>query len=168
MTATIKRILVATDFSLDSDAAVSYGLALAKTVHASIHLLHVVENPIAAGVWSSEIYTAEIAALQINLMRDAEKNLKRAIASLDHPGVKIVGDVRAGRPATTIVEVARDQGADLIVIASHGRTGITRLMMGSVAEHVVRHAPCAVLVVRPPEQAQDATVAKKTAKRATA
>ena len=164
---TISRILVATDFSLDSDAAVSYGLALAKTVHASIHLLHVVENPVAAGVWSSEIYTAEIAALQINLIRDAEKNLKRAIASLDHPGVKIVGDVRAGRPATTIVEAARDQGADLIVIASHGRTGITRLMMGSVAEHVVRNAPCAVLVVRPPEQAQHAAAARETATRAT-
>jgi universal stress protein A len=167
MTAGIKRILVATDFSLDSDAAVAYGLALAKTVHASIYLLHVVENPLAAGVWSSEIYTAEIAALQINLMRDAKKNLKRAIASIDHPGVKIVGDVRAGRPATTIVEAAREQRVDLIVIASHGRTGITRLMMGSVAEHVVRNAPCAVLVVRPPEPPQDATVAKKTAKRAT-
>jgi universal stress protein A len=167
MTAAIRRILVATDFSLDSDAAVAYGLALAKTVHASIHILHVVDNPMAAGVWSSDIYSAEIAALQINLIRDAKKNLKRAIASIDHPGVKIVGDVRAGRPATTIVEVARDQRVDLIVIASHGRTGVTRLMMGSVAEHVVRHSPCAVLVVRPPEQTQQATVAKKAAKRAT-
>lgn len=151
MTVTIKRILVATDFSLDSDAAVSYALALAKTVHASVDLLHVVDNPLAAGVWSSEIYSAEIAGLQVNLVRDAEQNLKRAIQSIDRPGVKITGEVRTGRPAATIVEFARERGVDLIVVGSHGRTGVSRLMMGSVAEHVVRTAPCAVLVVRPPE-----------------
>ena len=149
MTAT--RILVATDFSLDSDSALAYALALAKTIPASVHVVHVVENPLAAGVWSSEVYTTEIAGLQINLVRDAKKQLQRGIRSLDHPGVKITSEARTGRPATAIVQCAREREIDLIIVGSHGRTGLAHLMMGSVAEHVVRHAPCPVLVVRPVE-----------------
>lgn len=148
---TIKHILVATDFSLDADAALAYGLALAKAVRASVHLLHVVDNPLAAGMWSAEVYSTELAGLQINLVRDAEEQLRRGIRTLDRPGVTITSDVRTGRPAPTIVEFARERGIDLIVIGSHGRTGVAHLLVGSVAEHVVRTAPCPVLVVRPPE-----------------
>jgi nucleotide-binding universal stress UspA family protein len=61
--------------------------------------------------------------------------------------------VRTGRPAATIVEFARESGSDLIVIGAHGRTGAARVIMGSVAEHVVRTAPCPVPVVTPPEKA---------------
>lgn len=148
---TITHILVATDFSLDSDAALAYGLALAKTVRASVHLLHVVESPLAAGVWSSTIYSAEIAGLQINLMRDAERHLRRGLRTLDRPGVTITSEVRTGRAAPGIVDVAREKHVDLIVVGSHGRTGLSHVMMGSVAEQVVRTAPCPVLVVRPTE-----------------
>ena len=77
---TLENILVATDFSLDADAAVSYGLALAKKLRARVYLLHVVDNPLAAGVWSSEVYSAEIAGLQINLVRDAERQLQQEFA----------------------------------------------------------------------------------------
>lgn len=149
---TISRILVATDFSLDADAALAGALALAKTIPASVHLLHVVENPLAAGVWSSEIYTVQIAGLQVNLVRDAEKELKRGVRALGTTGVKITTEVRTGRVAQEIVQCARDREIDLVVVGSHGRTGVARLMMGSVAEHVVRHAPCPVLVTRPLER----------------
>jgi nucleotide-binding universal stress UspA family protein len=152
---TLKNVVVATDFSLDADAAVSYALALAKETRAAVCLLHVVDNPLAAGAWSSDMYASEIAGLQINLVRDAEKQLQQGIRTLDRPGIEIAGAVRTGRPASTIVEFARESGCDLIVIGSHGRTGAARLVMGSVAEHVVRTAPCPVLVVRPPEKAAE-------------
>jgi universal stress protein A len=148
---TFTRILVATDFSLDSDSAIAYALALAKTIPASVHVVHVVDNPLAAGVWSSEVYTTELAGLQINLVRDAEKQLRSGIRAIDHHGVKITTEVRTGRPAPTIVQCARDRASDLVIIGSHGRTGVARVVMGSVAEHVVRNAPCPVLVIRPVE-----------------
>ena len=148
---TIKRILVGTDFSPDADGALAYALALAKALHASLHLLHVVENPLAAGLWSSDIYSAEIAGLQINLMRDAEEHLRRTIVTLDRSGVTLTTDVRTGRPAPGIVAFARTKETDLIVLGSHGRTGLSHLLMGSVAEQVVRTASCPVLVVRPVE-----------------
>ena len=153
------RILVATDFSLDADAGLAYALALAKSIPASVHVLHVVENPLAAGVWSSDLYTSEIAGLQINLVRDAEKRLRAGIRSLDHPGVKLTTEVRTGRAGSTIVECARDRESDLVVIGTHGRTGLAHLVMGSVAEHVVRHAPCPVLVIRPIEHPAQAASA---------
>ena len=148
---TFTHILVATDFSVDSNSALAYALALAKTIPATVHVVHVVDNPLAAGIWSSEVYTSEITGLQINLVRDAEKQLRDALRAIDRPGVKITSEVRTGRPAATIVECARDHASDLVVVGSHGRTGLAHLVMGSVAEHVVRHAPCPVLVIRPVE-----------------
>jgi universal stress protein A len=145
------RILVATDFSLDADGALAYALSLARTIPASVHVVHIVDNPLAAGVWSSEVYTTEIAGLQINLVHDAEKQLRRGLRAIDHHGIELTSDVRAGRPGPAIVACAREGAYDLIIVASHGRTGLAHLVMGSVAEYVVRHAPCPVLVVRPVE-----------------
>jgi universal stress protein A len=145
----IKRILVATDFGPDAEAALNYALDLAKAVKASVDVLHVVETPLAAGMWASEIYTAEIAGLQINLERDAAEHLRRTIADFAEPSVILTGEVRTGRAANTIHEYAVERGIDLIVIGTHGRTGVARLMMGSVAERVTRTAPCPVMVVRP-------------------
>jgi nucleotide-binding universal stress UspA family protein len=152
---TLKSIVVATDFSLDADAAVAYGLALAKEVGARVCLLHVVDNPLAAGVWSAETYSAEVAGLQINLVRDAERQLRRGIRALDGPGVKVTGIVRTGAPAATIVEFARERRHDLIVLGSHGRGAVSRALIGSVAEQVARTAPCPVLVVPPPQKTQE-------------
>lgn len=146
---TPKRILVAVDFSADSNAALTYALELARPLTASIELLHVVETPLAAGMWASEIYTAEIAGLQVNLVRDAENQMRQTIRALDHGRVKVSGEVRTGRASSTIVDYARENAVDLIVMATHGRTGLARALMGSVAEAVTRTAPCPVLVVRP-------------------
>jgi universal stress protein A len=145
----IKRILVATDFGPDAEAALNYALDLAKAVKASVDVLHVVESPLAAGMWASEIYTAEIAGLQINLERDAAEHLRRTIAELSAPNVAVAGEVRTGRATTTIHDYAIERQSDLIVMGTHGRTGVARVMMGSIAESVTRTAPCPVLVVRP-------------------
>jgi nucleotide-binding universal stress UspA family protein len=142
---TINRILVPTDFSADANAALTYALGLARKFDAPVHLLHVVEDPLAAGVWSSEIYTAEIAGLQVNLVRDAEERLRRTVP--DDAGI-VTTEVRTGHAAKQITEAARDTKSDLIVMGTRGRTGVAHVIMGSVAERVVRLAPCPVLTLR--------------------
>lgn len=153
---TITRILVPTDFSEYANAAFRYALELARAVQAQIHLLHVVDNPLAAGMWSSEIYTAEIAGLQINLVRDAEERLKHSVP----PGADNVStEVRSGNPTRQILDAAREHGSNLIVMGTNGRTGIAHVVMGSVAERVLRQAPCPVLTLRPEAVSEVAHVA---------
>ena len=142
----LKQILVPTDFSPHADAALRFAIELAKPYAAAVTLLHVIEDPLAAGMWSSEIYTAEIAGLQVNLVKDAEAQLRRLAET--SAGARIVTEVRTGRTAPTILEVAQSTGADLIVMGTAGRTGLAHLVMGSVAERVVRAAPCPVLTIR--------------------
>jgi nucleotide-binding universal stress UspA family protein len=149
----ITRILVPTDFSPQAEAAMQYALDLARQSGAAVHLLNVVEDPLAAGVWSSELYTAEIAELHVNLARDAEQRLRTCVPR--DTGL-VTTEVRRGRAATEILGTAREWNADLIVMGTHGRTGIAHVVMGSVAEKVVRLAPCPVLTLRGAEVAQHA------------
>jgi universal stress protein A len=142
---TITRILVPTDFSADANAAFDYALWLARKFDASVHLLHVVEDPLAAGVWSSEIYTADIAGLQVNLVRDAEERLRR---SVPEDAGAVSTEVRTGAAATAILDAARERNADLMVMGTRGLTGLAHIVMGSVAERVVRLAPCPVLTLK--------------------
>jgi nucleotide-binding universal stress UspA family protein len=144
---TITRILVPTDFTGDAEAAFRYAVDLAKPFGAIVELLHVVEDPLAAGMWSAEIYTGEIAARQINLVKDAEARLRGIIEDTKTP-VRLAGEVRTGPAAATILEAARERHSDLIVMGTKGRTGFAHLLIGSVAERVVRLAPCPVLTVR--------------------
>lgn len=141
---TISRILVPMDFSDDSEAALRFARDLARRYDATIHLLHVVENPLATGVWSAELYTSEIAGLQLNLVRDAKARLEKSVPE----GTAMSTEVRVGKAANEILNVARERGVDLIVMGTHGRTGLALLILGSVAERVVRMAPCPVLTVR--------------------
>jgi nucleotide-binding universal stress UspA family protein len=141
----VKRILVPIDFSHHADAAMAYASALAVPLGATLHLLHVVEDPLAAGVWSSEVYTAEIAGLQVNLVRDAERQLREYATAKDP---SIATSVRSGPVAREIIACAKDQAFDLIVMGTHGRTGLAHAVLGSVAERVVRLAPCPVLTLR--------------------
>jgi universal stress protein A len=144
----ITRIVVPTDFSVHAETALRYALELARLFKAVVHVVNVVEDPLAAGVWSSEIYTAEIAGLQINLMRDAEKRLHALVAA--NAGT-VTCEVRRGPAAKQILEAAREFGGDLIVMGTRGRTGVAHVLMGSVAEKVVRLAACPVLTLHAPE-----------------
>ena len=152
----ITRMLVPTDFSAHAEAAVAYARDLARLTHATIHLLHVVEDPLAAGVWSSEMYTAEIAGLQVNLVRDAENRLRDSVPAATGT---VTTEVRTGHSAREILAAARERGIDLIVMGTHGRTGLAHVVMGSVAERVVRLAPCPVLTLHADSAAGTAAVA---------
>lgn len=145
---TISRILVPTDFSPDADAAFAYALELANALGASVDLLHVVEDPMAAGVWSSPMYTAAVTGLQINLVRDAKEQLRRCVPMIAGVRFGVFRHVLVGNPAVEIVEMAHERASDLVVMGTAGRSGLSHLLAGSVAERVVRTAPCPVLTVK--------------------
>jgi len=146
MTESITRILVPVDFSAHSDRALRYAAKLAGQVGASVELLHVVEN-INYGAFS-EAYVPNLPDLMQELVNDGVQRLTSLKAALFPHGADVETAVFVGYPASAIVDHARAGGFDLIVMGTHGRTGLSHMFMGSVAERVVRTAPCAVLTVR--------------------
>jgi nucleotide-binding universal stress UspA family protein len=143
----INRILVPTDFSAYADRAAEYAITLAQRFNADIELLHVVEDPFAGGGWGSEVYLADIDGIRERAMTDATTRLEACRAALLAHTVPITATVRMGRPPKTILEHADAVHADLIVMGTRGRTGLAHMIAGSVAERVVRTAPCPVLTV---------------------
>lgn len=153
------RILVPTDFSEPSDAALNYARALATKFGASLHLLHVIEPGYATGAFSNEAYIAvEAPGAYEMLVKEAQSKFAPRVFPSDRTRHGMTTEVMTGIGAATIVEYAADQDIDLIVMGTHGRTGLAHLLMGSVAEHVVRTAPCPVLTVRRAPAPETATV----------
>jgi nucleotide-binding universal stress UspA family protein len=146
MTESISRILVPVDFSAHSDRALRYAARLAGQVGAAVELLHVVED-FTYGAFS-EVYVPNVPAMTEEAINSAVDRLTPLKAEVFPHGADVETVVYVGRPAATIVEHARAGKFDLIVMGTHGRTGLPHLFMGSVAEHVVRTAPCPVLTVR--------------------
>ena len=140
-----KTILVATDFSQTSEHALEYARALATSFGGTLHLLHVVPDPVIASAWS-EAYAYDLTALGERLRLDAERQLAEKAQTIRD--VAVTTEALVGRPAAIIALTAAERGADLIVMGTHGRSGVTHFFMGSVAERVVRSAPCPVLTVR--------------------
>ena len=147
-----KNILVATDFSPASDHALEYARALARTFGGSMHVLHVVPDPVLASAWS-EAYAYDLTALGERLRGEAERQLANCVRPI--LDVAVTTEAVIGSPADGIAFAAADRGADLIVMGTHGRRGFSHLVMGSVAERVVRTAPCPVLTVRELVPAKD-------------
>jgi nucleotide-binding universal stress UspA family protein len=144
----IAKILVPTDFSPSADAAMDYARGLAAKLGASVHLLHVVEDPYIQGPLASEFYVPEPPGIRTEMVKEAGDLLAKRLAPDDRRDLHATWEAVIGHSYKTIVEYAADHGFDLIVMGTHGRTGISRLLMGSVAGHVVRTAPCPVLTVR--------------------
>jgi nucleotide-binding universal stress UspA family protein len=137
----ITRIVVPTDFSDTSDTALDYARALAARFGASLHLLHVLDDPSLAEGLAAEAHLADASSIRTSMLEDARSRLRRRME-----GCTTIEAVFGGG-ATTIVEYADRCGIDLIVMGTHGRTGLAHLLLGSVAERVVRSAPCPVLTV---------------------
>lgn len=141
---TIRRILVPIDFSDCARKALQYALPLAKEHQAAITLLYVVPPAYSSGEYSGIDY----AQLEASLKDGGAKELAKLAEDELCGEVQTNTLVRVGAPAREIVETARSLPADLIVISTHGRTGLKHVLLGSVAEHVVQRAPCPVFVVR--------------------
>jgi len=145
VTPNIRKILVPTDFSPRSDAALDYAAALATPLNAAVHLVHVVEEPF-AGEW--EMYVRAAQEIRDQLDADARSRLATAVGRLDPRVVPVSTGIRHGSAFEGILYEAKAIGADLIVMGTHGRSGLSHLMLGSVAERVIRGAHCPVLAVR--------------------
>ena len=146
---TLKNILVAIDFSEASEAAFVYARELTNTFGGTLHVLHVAGN-IAASAIGVEGYTTDFIALQREVEESARKQLDRLVSEAERPTLSAKTIVlTSNSPAQSIVSYAKDAHIDLVVVGTHGRGGMAHMLMGSVAERVVRTAPCPVLTVRP-------------------
>jgi universal stress protein A len=143
----IRRILAPTDFSELSTQGLKSALELAEVFGATLLLLHVVEPPPypVEGIVPSHLG----ATLLDDLERQASTDLAVILPETQGSKVEVTRQVVVGIPYRKIVEVAEEEKRDLIVMTTHGRTGLSHLVMGSVAEKIVRTAPCPVLTIRP-------------------
>jgi len=140
-----KHILVPTDFSAHADYALSYAIELATTFQAHLTLLHAFHlSPLTVGELPPAVFNDTLRDLETN----AQQHLQMTLERIHQAGLQSDYLVVEGAPFQTIVDIARDKQIDLIVMGTHGRTGLSHVLMGSVAERVVRLAPCPVLVTR--------------------
>ena len=135
-----KTILFPTDFSLASDAALPHAEALAKQSGTRLLIVHVEEPPLAYG--GGELYYGLPEPSSERILKMLE-DIKPA-----DPKLPFAHRLTMGDPAGEVVRIAGDEGCEMIVMGTHGRTGLSRLLMGSVAEQIVRRAPCPVLIYR--------------------
>jgi universal stress protein A len=150
----ISKILVATDFSDDSNYALSYAVEMAQRFSAELIVLHV-DQPLAPVMVSELNPGLDLGAMnriaeeqRLLALREVDKTVDR----LREKQLKVRGLLRVGTPFLEIVTTAQNENVDLIVIGTHGRSGLAHVLMGSVAERVVRKTHCPVLTVRHPDR----------------
>ena len=154
----VRSILLPTDFSECAGHAVPAAASLARLTGARLVCLHVVEPVVPPVSWTPVAEPLPSAEIGEQLEDAAARELPKIAASEECAGLEVEDVVAHGEAASEIVRVARERGVDLIVISSHGRTGLGRILFGSTAESVVRHAPCPVLVVKPPLENRESGV----------
>ncbi len=139
----IVRILFPTDFSHDAEHAFQYALTFARKFGAELHLLHVIYFP-------PQTPEYDIGQVIDGLIKNAETSLNKLVESVPEPHPIFRLDVQVGVEHVEITKFAEREKIDLIVMGTRGRTGLSHVFLGSVAERVVRHAPCPVLTVKLP------------------
>jgi nucleotide-binding universal stress UspA family protein len=157
----IKSILVPTDFSPASDIAFRYAIDMAVTQRSAIHMIHALDEASFATAYPDGFYV-EPPGLRDQLMAESKKRLQPMVAACAAAGVAATAETVVGRPARMIVEIAKARATDLIVMGTHGRSGFAHMVLGSVAERVVRTAPCAVLSVRDSSHTADVVAEEAT------
>jgi nucleotide-binding universal stress UspA family protein len=146
----IKNVLVATDFSEPSEAALNYGREFARSFDATLHVLHVADSIYMQ--YGGEAYSGVVPGLQEEVEEAARKQLDALLDEEDRTVLNAKPVIlTAVAKAAAIVDYAGQHAIDLIVMGTHGRGAISHLLMGSVAERVVRTAGCPVLTVHHPE-----------------
>ena len=160
----IKRILVPVDFSAPSLQALEYAIEFGKPFKAQLVVLFVVDLTVAIAPMDMYGAGAETAMVQAEQQRGGREQLARLSADLKKRRLAFRSVLQMGSPSPVIVDTAKKLKADLIVMGTHGRTGLSHVLLGSVAERVVRTASCAVLTVRgyqPPRRAARRTTPRK-------
>jgi nucleotide-binding universal stress UspA family protein len=139
-------VVAGIDFSGVSRLVIQAALKLATIDAGELHLVHILPTPANQIAGGSRADRRLQSADPIDQARQA---MGRLVAELGPSTIRIVGHLRVGKPDEEIAQLASDLGADLIVVGTHGQTGMERLVLGSVAESLVKHAPCPVLAFRP-------------------
>ncbi|HMN26111.1 MAG: universal stress protein [Ignavibacteriaceae bacterium] len=148
METTIKKVLVPIDFSDYSKSALRYAVSFARSFNAEIILIYVVE-PI---IYPPDFSMGQIAMPTINTDWDtrAKEELDKLAKNEITSNGKVKTIIKTGKPFAEIIETAKEEDIDLIIIATHGHSGVEYILFGSTAEKVVRKAPCPVLTLREP------------------
>ena len=144
----VQRILFPTDFSDHSKAAEKSACDLAEQFGAELHVLHVLHDLFLTMPMTAAALLVPPQSLE-NEINYAEEAIQMVPPTVWASGKRVVRVVRVGTVFDTIVRYAQETAIDLIVIGTHGRTGLSHVLLGSIAERVVQHAPCSVLTVRP-------------------
>jgi universal stress protein A len=147
----IKTILVPTDFSELSEPAYTWAVSLAADSNAKILLLYATPS-LASLEFPESGYYPEMARMEQDMVVEAEKRLSEFATKKGASAVPVETRIAVGEAVSEICALAEQESVDLIIMGSHGRTGLSHVLLGSVAERVVRHAPCPVLVARLPQE----------------
>ena len=151
----LHRILLPTDFSGCANYALPYAAAIARAANATVICVNVVEPIVPAVGYTGMAEAMPIAEMNEQMEDSAERELPDVLKCEELHGLQVEEVIGHGDAAAEIVRIADEQHVDLIVISSHGRTGLGRMIFGSTAEAVVRHARCPVLVVKPPHDEEE-------------
>jgi nucleotide-binding universal stress UspA family protein len=142
---TAQHILVPTDFSANADYALDYAIELAQVLQARLTVLYVFHvSPLALGDAPPAVLSATLQEMEAT----TQQQMQATLARVQQAGLQGDSAIVEGLPFQTIIDTAQARGADLIVMGTHGRTGLAHALLGSVAEKVMRLAPCPVLVTR--------------------
>ena len=148
----VRSILLPTDFSECAAHAIPAAASLARLMGARVVCLHVIEPIVPTVGWTPVAEPLPVTDISDHLEDSASRELPKIAARAEFAGLDVEDVIVHGEAASEIVRVAKERAVDLIIISSHGRTGWGRILFGSTAESVVRHAPCPVLVVKPPRE----------------
>ena len=151
----LRTILLPTDFSGCANYAVAYAAAIARAARAKVICIYVLEPMVPAVGYTGLADPMPIADISEQLEDSAERELPQVVHCAELHGLEVEEVITHGDASAEIVRVATEREVDLIVISSHGRTGLGRMIFGSTAEAVVRHARCPVLVVKPPADEEE-------------
>lgn len=145
------RIVVGVDDSEQAAAALRWALAEGVLRRTTVEVVHAWSPPVSALPFGATlVIPVDESSIDSAARTEVDELVRTAVAELDGPGPEVQVTILPGGASVTLVDVA--EGADLVVVGSHGRTGLSRLMLGSVAMAVVNHAPCPVVVVRVPDE----------------
>ncbi|BBO19128.1 universal stress protein family, Usp [Candidatus Brocadia pituitae] len=144
----IKNILCPVDYSVYSEMALNYAIEFAEKYHAKLYLMHVLDIRV-YDINNPDLY--DINIVDEETLAKLRERLLRCVTEDTRGKIAVEALIIQGVPFAEIIKVSKEYKIDLIVIGTHGRTGISHAIMGSVAEKVVRKAPCPVLTIRHPE-----------------
>lgn len=141
-------VLIPTDGSPGAEAAIEHGISIAEAYGAIVHALYIIDAGDPSG-----LSTEQLDDLETDLQQQGEESTETVTAQAASNGVDAVREITSGAPRKAILAYADETDIDLIVMGSHGKTGLSRVLLGSVAEHVVRSSSRPVLIVKPDEDA---------------